>query len=68
MLNNNFRDLEFFVKFINLLMNDTTYIFDESLSALIEIRNVQNIKNDAAAWNALTAVNLYSFLILFFIF
>ena len=43
-------------------MNDTTYIFDESLSALIEIRNVQNIKNDAAAWNALTAVNLYSFL------
>ncbi|KAI8905797.1 ubiquitin elongating factor core-domain-containing protein [Entophlyctis helioformis] len=35
------RDKEFFVKFVALLMNDTTYLLDESLSKLKEIGNMQ---------------------------
>lgn len=35
------RDHEFFVRFVNLLMNDTTYLLDESIGKLIEIRNIQ---------------------------
>ena len=35
------RDTEFFVKFVNLLMNDTTYLLDESLKKLAEIKNIQ---------------------------
>ncbi|KAI8804051.1 ubiquitin elongating factor core-domain-containing protein [Cladochytrium replicatum] len=44
---------ELFVKFVNLLMNDTTYLLDESLSKLTEIRNVQNEMADEATWNAM---------------
>ncbi|KAJ3223435.1 hypothetical protein HK099_001159 [Clydaea vesicula] len=36
------QDFPFFVKFANLLINDTTYLMDEGLSKLTEIRNVQN--------------------------
>jgi ubiquitin conjugation factor E4 B len=32
---------DFFVKFVNLLMNDTTFLLDESLSKLKEIGNIQ---------------------------
>ncbi|KAI5300667.1 hypothetical protein KEM55_005890 [Ascosphaera atra] len=31
---------EFFVKFVNLLMNDVTYVLDESFSAFVEINTV----------------------------
>ncbi|KAJ3088787.1 hypothetical protein HK102_007908 [Quaeritorhiza haematococci] len=41
-----------FVKFVNLLMNDTTYLLDESLSKLTEIRNIENEMADAATYNA----------------
>ena len=35
------RDHDFFVKFVNLLMNDTTFLLDESLSKLKEIGTLQ---------------------------
>lgn len=42
-----------FVRFINLLINDTTYLLDESLTNLQTIRSVQKLKLDQVAWNAL---------------
>ncbi|KAH9246449.1 hypothetical protein BASA81_016009 [Batrachochytrium salamandrivorans] len=36
------RDKEFFVKFVALLMNDTTYLLDEGLSKLKEIGGLQS--------------------------
>lgn len=35
------RNTDFFVRFVNLLMNDTTFLLDESLNKLAEIRNLQ---------------------------
>lgn len=35
------RNVDFFVKFVNLLMNDTTFLLDESLSKLKEIGILQ---------------------------
>ncbi|KAI0244575.1 Ubiquitin conjugation factor E4 [Massospora cicadina] len=35
------QDLDFFVRLVNLLMNDTTYLLDESLSKLAEISSLQ---------------------------
>lgn len=34
-------DTEFFVRFVALLLNDVTYLFDESLSKLVEIHKLQ---------------------------
>ena len=31
-----------FVRFVNLLMNDTTYLLDESLTKLADIRTLQD--------------------------
>ena len=35
------KDLDFFVKFVNLLMNDTTFLLDEGLTKLTEIKNIE---------------------------
>ncbi|CAN6636321.1 E4 ubiquitin-protein ligase Ufd2p [Trichomonascus vanleenenianus] len=35
------QDPDFFVRFVALLLNDTTYLFDESLSKLLEIHKLQ---------------------------
>lgn len=43
-----------FVKFINMLMNDTTYLLDESLDSLKRIHEVQELMSDEAAFKALT--------------
>jgi len=43
-----------FIRFVNLLLNDTTYLLDESLTLLPEIRNFQEKQKDERAWNALT--------------
>ncbi|XP_014229412.1 ubiquitin conjugation factor E4 B [Trichogramma pretiosum] len=44
-----------FVKFINMLMNDTTFLLDESLESLKRIHEVQELMSDQhAAWNALS--------------
>ncbi|KAK0083631.1 hypothetical protein PV325_008472 [Microctonus aethiopoides] len=43
-----------FVKFINMLMNDTTFLLDESLESLKRIHEVQELMSDASAWSALS--------------
>ncbi|XP_011502068.1 PREDICTED: ubiquitin conjugation factor E4 B [Ceratosolen solmsi marchali] len=39
-----------FVKFINMLMNDTTFLLDESLESLKRIHEVQEIMSDQSTW------------------
>ncbi|KAG7198729.1 hypothetical protein KM043_001720 [Ampulex compressa] len=43
-----------FVKFINMLMNDTTFLLDESLESLKRIHEVQELMSDIGAWTALS--------------
>ncbi|XP_034248933.1 ubiquitin conjugation factor E4 B [Thrips palmi] len=44
-----------FVKFINMLMNDTTFLLDESLESLKRIHEVQEMMSDTASWNQLSS-------------
>lgn len=41
LLNQADRNLDFFVRFVNLLLNDVTYVLDESFSAFITIHDTQ---------------------------
>jgi len=41
-----------FVRFINLMINDVTYLMDESLSELTQIHTIQVEMDDKEAWNA----------------
>jgi len=41
-----------FIRFINMMMNDTTFLLDESLSALTRIHEVQTDMEDPAKWAA----------------
>jgi ubiquitin conjugation factor E4 B len=42
-------NVEFFVQFVNLLMNDVTYVLDESLSSFAKIHDLQQeLRNPAA--------------------
>ncbi|XP_015606835.1 ubiquitin conjugation factor E4 B [Cephus cinctus] len=43
-----------FVKFINMLMNDTTFLLDESLESLKRIHEVQELMWDVSSWSALS--------------
>lgn len=43
-----------FVKFVNMLINDTTFLLDESLESLKRIHEVQEQMADTAAWTKLT--------------
>ncbi|CAG5126106.1 unnamed protein product, partial [Candidula unifasciata] len=43
-----------FVRFVNMLMNDTTFLLDESLDCLKRIHEIQELMDNAAKWNALT--------------
>lgn len=43
-----------FVKFVNMLMNDTTYLLDESMVTLKSIRELQDLMDNKAEWNRLT--------------
>lgn len=40
-----------FIKFINMLMNDTTFLLDEALVGLKRIHDYNEDKKDAAKWN-----------------
>lgn len=40
-----------FVRFVNLMINDVTYLMDESLSDLNQIHNIQQEMDDQATWN-----------------
>ena len=42
-----------FVKFVNMLMNDTTYLLDESMVTLKSIRELQDLMENKAEWNQL---------------
>ena len=44
-----------FVRFVNMLINDTTFLLDESLNSLKSIHEVQEAKKDRAGWEGLTA-------------
>ncbi|KAJ7095825.1 ubiquitin elongating factor core-domain-containing protein [Mycena belliarum] len=46
------RDVEKFVKFVNLMINDVTYLMDESLGDLNQICTIQREMDDQATWNA----------------
>ncbi|CAG8442490.1 7451_t:CDS:10 [Scutellospora calospora] len=46
------RNLDSFVRFANLLMNDVTYLLDESLRKLAEIHNIQNEMNNKEEWES----------------
>ena len=43
---------ETFVKFVNLIMNDTTYLLDESLGKLNKIKSLQVEMDDPVQWSA----------------
>ncbi|KAF9586088.1 hypothetical protein BGW38_009841 [Lunasporangiospora selenospora] len=45
---------ESFVRFANLLMNDTTYLLDEGLSKLTEIHEIEVEMDDKARWESQT--------------
>ncbi|XP_050295346.1 ubiquitin conjugation factor E4 B isoform X2 [Anthonomus grandis grandis] len=42
-----------FVKFINMLMNDTTFLLDESLESLKRIHEIQELRADEEKWSKL---------------
>jgi ubiquitin conjugation factor E4 B len=46
------RNVDKFIRFINLMINDVTYLMDESLSELTQIHNIQTEMRDQTAWNA----------------
>ena len=46
-----------FIRFINMMMNDTTFLLDESLSALTRIHEVQTDMEDPAKWASQNQVN-----------
>ncbi|KAG1833993.1 ubiquitin elongating factor core-domain-containing protein [Suillus subalutaceus] len=51
-LNKEAQNVDKFIRFINLMINDVTYLMDESLSELTQIHNIQTEMRDQAAWNA----------------
>jgi ubiquitin conjugation factor E4 B len=40
-------------KMVNLLMNDLTYLIDECIEKLMEIKRYQDLKEDTDRWNGL---------------
>ena len=50
------RDSQNFVRFVNLLLNDTTYLLDEALIKLAEIHGYQERMKNSDAWAALPQV------------
>jgi ubiquitin conjugation factor E4 B len=47
------QNIDKFVRFVNLMINDVTYLMDESLSELSQIYNIQQEMANQAAWGAL---------------
>ena len=45
-----------FIQFINMLMNDTTFLLDESMDTLKKIHEVQEEMADKARWSQQTQV------------
>ena len=47
-----------FVKFINMLINDTTYLLDEALDSLKSIHDTQEAMADSDQWNQQSQVTM----------
>lgn len=47
------------IKFVNMLMNDTTFLLDESMDSLKTIRELQDLIDNKAEWDALPRVSGY---------
>ena len=41
-----------FIRFVNMLINDTTFLLDESLDALKAIHETQEAQKDKETWNS----------------
>lgn len=54
----NTQDNADFIRFINMLINDTTFLLDESLDALKSIHETQEAERDSESWNAQPMVSL----------
>lgn len=48
------RNVDKFVRFVNLMINDVTYLMDESLSELTQIHSIQVEMDDLTTWNSAT--------------
>ena len=48
----NTQDNASFMRFINMLINDTTFLLDESLDALKAIRDTQEAMRDKETWDS----------------
>ena len=48
-----------FVRFINMLMNDTTFLLDESIGCLKRIHELQEVMKDEARWKEFSQVVLF---------
>ena len=48
----NSQDNADFVRFVNMLINDTTFLLDESLDSLKAIHDTQEAQRDLDAWSA----------------
>jgi ubiquitin conjugation factor E4 B len=46
-------DFDQFIKFINMLMSDTTFHLEESLTNLAKINSIETQQKNPEAWNAL---------------
>ncbi|KAF7288510.1 U-box domain-containing protein [Mycena chlorophos] len=46
------QNVDKFVKFVNLMINDVTYLMDESLSELTQIHTIQQEMEDRTTWDA----------------
>ena len=46
-----------FTRFVNMLINDMTFLLDESLDSLKRIHEVQDLMDSAALWNAVPKVS-----------
>jgi len=47
------KDTQLFIKFINMVMNDNTYLLDEVLQKLPEIKEIETLRENPEAWAAL---------------
>ena len=50
-----------FVRFVNMLINDTTFLLDESLDSLKSINETQQMMANGTEWEALPRVSLYCY-------
>ena len=53
----NTQDNASFMRFINMLINDTTFLLDESLDALKAIRDTQEAMKDKTTWESQSPVS-----------